>query len=341
MAQARDPWEFIVSTQKSGIYESNYLKGNSPDGNRGFWIKHNLLSAHETPDAGNAAAHLMGEFWVILFRRGHPPIVGKKLVPHTSLRLSNTNISIDTQKIHLQPTKATGTIGCIRWDLSLTEGGPPLLHLPWDWMYRAGFPKKKLVTPHPNARFNGRIQWGDQTWELDNWIGMRGHNWGTEHAHQYAYGNCNLWDDGVDRVVDGFTAQVKLGPVKSPWLSSLVARNPNIAQNQLRHWFRAGQVSPGQWRLGWPSPSSSDQNATVLTMSTDPTTYVGLRYEHPDGSESYCYNTKFADVEWRAQGERFTSKCGELEVLFPDPLADVPMHPTKEWDPGAGDYLSL
>ena len=69
-------------------------------------------------------------------------------------------------------------------------------------------------------------------------------------------------------------------------------------------------------------------------------TYAGLRYAHPDGRESYCYNTKSADVALTAGGRTYTSRQGELEVLFPEPLDGVPLHPTPGWDPGAGDYRS-
>ena len=53
----RDPHECIISSRMTGIYESNYLKANSPDGRYGLWIKHNLLR----PVAGPG----IGEFWFI------------------------------------------------------------------------------------------------------------------------------------------------------------------------------------------------------------------------------------------------------------------------------------
>ena len=49
-------------------------------------------------------------------------------------------------------------------------------------------------------------------------------------------------------------------------------------------------------------------------------------YAHPGGEESYCYNTKFADVERTTPTDQYTSTLGELEVLTPEPVADIPLH---------------
>jgi hypothetical protein len=75
-------------------------------------------------------------------------------------------------------------------------------------------------------------------------------------------------------------------------------------------------------------------------MTTDPSAYAGLRYAHPDGRESYCYNTKFADVSWTVDGERYTSRQGELEVLYPERLPGIEVHPTPGWIAAEGDYRS-
>src|SRR5207247_314265 len=69
------------------------------------------------------------------------------------------------------------------WDLELTGSEPPLRHLP-DWAYGARLPRTKLLSPHPNARFSGRIRAGERELSVDGWRGMVGHNWGAEHAHR-------------------------------------------------------------------------------------------------------------------------------------------------------------
>jgi len=175
-------------------------------------------------------------------------------------------------------------------------------------------------------------------WDVSGWVGLRGHNWGREHAHTYAYGSCNLWDDGDERrTVDGFTVRIVLGGRPSPWLTAVVARGPDLARNGLRHWLGAGTVEPGRWAVSWPGPH---RRRASLEMRTDPAAYAGLRYAHPDGRESYCYNTKFADVTWTVGATSATSRCGELEVLYPQPLSGMPVHPAPGWTASDGDYRS-
>jgi len=324
MSEARDTWERIVSRSQPGLYESNYLQANSPDGRRGLWIKHNLLR----PAAGDGK----GEFWAILFQLGEPPRVVKREVPWTALTLAETGIGISADPVTLTANRAVGSIASVRWDLRLTATLPPLMHLRWDWMYTAGFPKKKALTPAPNLRFDGEVVVGDERWPVEGWVGLRGHNWGREHAWRYAYGNCNLWDDGAPRAVDGFSARIRLpGGAKSPWLSTVVARSPDHDLNRLSDWFGGAQVAPDRWRLS--------TGGCALEMTADPSTYVGLRYAHPGGEESYCYNTKFAAVRWDTPSGCFTSSMGELEVLYDTPLDGIALHPTAGWDARSGDYL--
>jgi len=321
----RDEWERIVCTEEEGLYESNYLKANSPDGRWGLWIKHNLLR----PTNGIGIA----EFWVIISRPDGPPFVAKREVPWTELRTSSDHISIASASIKLSADHASGSIADMRWNLRLSGGDPALLHFPWDWMYRAPFPKKKAITPAPHLRFDGELEVAGQHISVVGWEGLRGHNWGKEHAWTYAYGNCHLWEDGERRTVDGFSARIRLpGGLKSPWLSTAVARNPDCQLNMPSHWLDGVQLTPTSWALRG--------RGYALEMSAEEHHMVGLRYAHPDGAESYCYNTKFASVSWQLGPSVFHSRKGEFESLFPTPVPNIPLHPPKDWEQTQGDYRS-
>ena len=321
----RDEWERIVCATKDGLYESNYLKANSLDGRWGLWIKHNLLR----PSNGRGIA----EFWIVISRPDGLPIVAKREIPWTDLQVSETKIFIGTDTISLTPTQAKGTIADIHWNLQLSGAEPALLHFPWDWMYTGRFPKKKAITAAPHLRFDGEIQIGGETIRVSEWRGLRGHNWGKEHAWSYAYGNCQIWDDGQRRTLDGFSARIKLaGGIKSPWLSTAVSRHPDRNLNTPSHWFNKTAVTPTSWCL--------EGKSYALRMHAEPDQMVGLRYAHPDGTESYCYNTKFASVSWRLENDIFTSSKGEFESLFSSPVRNIPLHPSTEWEQSLGDYRS-
>ena len=336
MNQPNDAYDRFMALHRRGLYESHYLKANSPDGKRAFWIKHNLL----VPRAGPSIA----EFWLIFFTRDQEPRVYKRecaldeldIAPdRPALRGNGFLFQCESKNGGHGTGQSQGAIADASWDLAISAGLPPLFHFSHQRLYTAPLPKKKILTPAPNIIVDGRIQLGDTVTQLERWVGLRGHNWGTEHAYAYAYGNCNLWDDGaLDRTVDGFSAKIRLGPVLSPWLSNLVYRGEGrtLAVNRLRHWVnRQVEVTDARWRL----PSK----ALDLVMEADPSSYAGLRYRHPNGDESYCYNSKFANVTVKAGDVLHTSSCGELEILTPEPLANVPLHPDPSWD-GSEDYYS-
>ena len=99
----RDPHERIISSRMTGIYESNYLKANSPDGRYGLWLKHNLLRPVTGPG--------IGEFWFILSRPDGPPVVAKREVDLQEVTLSDDHVSIHHTTIRLAPDSASGTLG--------------------------------------------------------------------------------------------------------------------------------------------------------------------------------------------------------------------------------------
>jgi hypothetical protein len=325
---ARDDYERYLARDRPGLYESHYLKANDPDDREALWIKHNLL----VPPGGGGIA----EFWLIWFRRGESPRVWKREQPVESFVLGAQELSLRGDRFHLDRQGCEGQIGDASWRLRFSGGLSPLFHFGYPLLYRGAFPRKKLMTPAPNLRFDGAIKLGARTVTLASWIGLRGHNWGSEHAHTYVYGSCNRWDDGApDRAVDGFTARIRIGRMLTPWLSSLVYTDANgeIEKNRVRHWMnRRAIVEPRRWHLPY--------RGIELLMEGEADQYAGLRYHHPGGKESYCYNTKFARVTVTLGSNRFTSTSGEHEVLYPEPLPAIPLHPATGWSQRDGDYQS-
>jgi hypothetical protein len=325
---SRDAYERHLARDAPGLYESHYLKANSPDGAEAFWIKHNMLVPRQGPG--------IAEFWLIWFRRDEPPKVWKREVPMTELTLRGDAIGLVGDRFRLDPAGCEGAIGNASWRFAFSGGLAPMFHFASPAMYRGGFPRKKLMTPVPNLRFDGEIALGSRTVRVASWLGLRGHNWGSEHAHTYVYGSCNQWDDGAaDRAVDGFTARVAIRGVLSPRLSTLVYRGEGeqVDRNRVRHWLARGVVfEPSRWRLAY--------RGLELVMEGRDGEYAGLRYRHPQGRESYCYNTKLAAVTVTVHGRRYTSTAGEHEVLYPDPLPGIRIHPDQEWTQRQGDYQS-
>ena len=318
-------YDFVQWTpNRRGLYESNYLKANSPDGKKGIWLKHNILAPSDEKPA-------MLELWCVLFDqdRGAPRAL-KQMVPMSKIETGSDKLRIEGDQILLTDrqtkTKVNDKSGTsASWDLKLTPKAAPLYHLPYAKMYTAGFPKKKPITPVPRLKFDGKLDFDGESVEIKNWIGIRGHNWGTEHAYCYAYGNCNLFREDESALVDMYTAKIRLGPVKSPWLSGGVLRIAGKQQNfnGLRHLVtRDAVVDLPEWRV-----TLKDKGKSLETVwRLDPAQTIGLRYLHPDGKVSFCYNTKFADLRIRRGALELTSDQAELEFLYAEPIPGIPLY---------------
>jgi len=320
-------YDFVQWTRgQRKLYESNYLKANSPDGRRGLWIKHNILA----PASKRHQPVL--ELWCVWFDRDAegPPIALKQEVPmgrvaaaKTGLRIEGEGLLLTDRETRTQLTDASGREAS--WDLSFEPSEPILFHLPHARLYRGPFPKKKLTTPAPRLQFNGWLEIDGTRHEIKDWTGLRGHNWGTEHAWAYAYGNCNLFQEDEQAVLDMFTAKIKIGPIKSPWLSMGVLRvgGREYGINRLRHAITTSAVVDfPRWRVQIPSSYGTLETEWAL----DPADTIGLRYLHPDGKVSYCYNTKFAEVTVRFGDVHLTSDQAELEFLFAEPIPGIALH---------------
>ena len=196
------PYETVLAPSPG--YESHYLKANSPDGQRAFWVKHTLTSLRD----GTRRMQL----WRVRFIRGVPPEIWTAEVDPTVLGEGPTIVA---PGLTFGPSHAKGP----SWDLQWS-GGTPIIHLPRP-LYR--LPTAKVLTPAAGAIFSGAV--GD--WTIHNWVGLRGHNWGRRHTHRYTWLAAS---EGVP--LEGFIAQPRprwptigalAGARRKLWFASLNA----------------------------------------------------------------------------------------------------------------------
>lgn len=181
------PYETVLAGDRP-LYESHYLKANSPDGARAFWVKHTLTVSRD----GSRRLQL----WCVRYVRGEAPEVWAEERAWDTLALGD-GPRIEADGVAFGPSAARGP----RWDLRIA-GGTPLVHLPRA-LYGAWFPSAKILTPAAGARFDGTV--GD--WPVEGWVGLRGHNWGKRHTHRYAW----LAVSDGDAPLEGFVAQPRPG----------------------------------------------------------------------------------------------------------------------------------
>lgn len=309
--------------------ESWFLRANDPKSARAIWVKATVLCRVD----GTAVA----EAWVSVFD-GDRTAAARETVPLAEAEILGTDEAVvtDIAGTTLRLGSGDGTLAGalqagaekIAWDLTVQRVpgwlGDPLSLLPSRKLIDAPVPKNKLLTPFPVALFSGTITWGDTEWEVSNWPGMQGHNWGAAHSPEYAWGQC-IFNDSHGKpfaMVEGASGRVVLGPITTPLLSLLAVRRDGREYRFDRLvdlWRQSPRLAFPDWRLRMKGAAGTAE----LFMRANPSRMVCLGYDNPDGRRSYCLNSKTAEVTLRvnptnSDGFECHSKFGgALEFLQP------------------------
>jgi hypothetical protein len=324
--------------RRPGHVESYFLRANDPRRPRALWLKQTILAPLDGP--------AVAESWLLWFdaERG-TTFAHRASHPFERARFEGDGdpaVRIETDSVVMDIGALRGSArgsaiaaeGRASFDLAWSaEDAPrarPLSILPYRVLRTGPFPRSKLLTPFPSLRFEGTLEVDGETVSLDGWSGMQGHNWGKEHAFEYAWGQCNFdgvegGDDPNDRVmVEGFTGRVLVAKRPTPRMSALVVRR---GAREFRfdqvfdYWRQSATVEKDRWEL---SLRSRDGEAT-LRMDASGKPMVCLGYANPDGALAYCFNSKLAEVSLTVRpSDGATFRChsahgGALEFLRREP----------------------
>jgi hypothetical protein len=274
-----------------GHYESYYLKACDPSAPEGVWIRYTV---HKRP-----GGRPNGSLWCTLFdRRTGAPLAVKQTLPEPSSG-NGAYIAIGESSFGPEEIRGRAEAGGheASWELRLASSEPPLHHLPREWMYRAPVPRTKLLSPHPGARFSGRLAFDGREVTLDDWPGMVGHNWGSEHAERW------IWLHGIgfegaptSTWLDAAIGRIKLGPWTTPWVA-----NGTLSLDGVRH------VLGGIERTRGTKVDETPEGCRFILPGKDLTirgsvkapreSLVGWVYADPDGGEHNTVNCSVSDME--------------------------------------------
>jgi hypothetical protein len=328
VSQWTDGLRFDPARSGRGHVESWFLKANDPHGRRAIWLKWTVWSGP------GGREHAVAEAWAIAFGGADGHMATKTTVPFERARFASGTIGASVDGCTLSAEAAHGRVEsggrAIAYDLDIRSLEAPLVHFQKPWMYERGFPKQKIVSPIPNARISGSVVVGRETWALDAWPGMVGHNWGAGNSESYAWGHCNAWDDEDDVVFEGFSARVRAGGVLLPTSTALCLRHhgtsymlSGLAALVSNH----GAISARRWRFRGRGPRVTIEGE----MWADTDDFVGLFYPNPDGTVCYCLNSKLAraEITVRLEGRAprtLRSERAALELATRDPHHGVRMY---------------
>ncbi|MEA2346228.1 MAG: hypothetical protein QOG62_15 [Thermoleophilaceae bacterium] len=283
---------------KAGHYESFYAKLSDPARPRGLWIRYTV---HKAP---GKAAH--GSVWFTWFDRDAAgPRAAKVTVPDEGLRVPDGGY-IALGDSTFTPAGLRGSISVdgleVDWDLNIDSSQEPYRHLPKPWMYTAGLPKTKLLSPHPGARYSGHATVGGERIEVAGWPGMVGHNWGAQHAERWIWMHGTGFEghEAEEAWLDGALGRIKVGPWTTPWIG-----NACLVLDGRRHLLggpgklRATKVIETPERCEFTLPGEDIEVHGVLeSPRKDIVCWV---YADPDGPEHNTANCSIARLTLRAE----------------------------------------
>jgi len=288
---------------KAGHYESFYIKACQPGGGRGVWIRHTV---HKRPGAEPNAS-----IWFVLFdREAEGPRATKVTVPAAELSAPDGSwIKVDGAEVGPGYARASavsyapyedkshsGSGETISWDLTFSGDAEPCKYLPSDRLYETRLPKTKFVAPYPDARFDGRLEIGGETIELDSWPGMIGHNWGTEHAERWVWLEGTGFEGSPGTYFDAGAARIKLGPWTTPWVPAGML----MLEGTPHRLGGFGQIrgSSIEESAGTCSFVLPGKDIVVRgKVSAPKKDFVGWVYADPKGPEHQTINCSVSDLE--------------------------------------------
>jgi hypothetical protein len=274
---------------KAGHYESFYLKASDPAAPRAVWIRYTV---HKRPGEAPKAS-----LWFTLFGPEGP-----RAVKATTAELTappDAYIQIGDALFGPGNVKGSAEAGGgapASWELSFDTGDEVLLHLPRNRMYTAPVPRTKLLSPHPNARFSGRVEVGGEAIELRDWPGMVGHNWGAEHAERWIWMHGASFDYPGGAWLDVAIGRIKLGPWTIPWIANGVVCVDGIRQRVGGiERVRATEVDESPTGCEFVLPGKGVKVRGRVSAPRE--RFVGWVYADPDGSEHNTVNCSIASME--------------------------------------------
>jgi hypothetical protein len=320
-----------------GMYESFYFRGTGADGMQAFWLKHGMLRYRDSGEVWLEAALVLYDradhrTRAVYSREALDPERFSRMSSqardweHVALEVSNGS-SVEIGHGHVAG-RLVGEGGKARWDLQLRRSGMKLYPFPHAAMYSLPWPGTKLLTRDCHMDFHGSLRAGDLAF-TGTFHGMNGHNWGSAHAHTYAYANCAQFRGrDTHAYFDGFSARVGIarGLVATPYLSM-------ASLHTGRHWHHFNRLvdAPRQKvrRLddhGWRAELSNGTHRLEIDIdgvSPAALPWAVLHYQQPNRKRAVVKNTKFAALKLRlcrangeVEDELFSDAC-ELETLLP------------------------
>jgi len=335
----------------SPFYEVYFLKFHLLEEGMAFWIRYTLHAPVREEPYGALWAFALEE------KEGGLLIGTTHNFPMAAVRMGAKDFYLKMGEAEISEKGLKGKVErdgfSMEWDLEYGEGsqetgasirggsafggrireGETLKLYPYDWMYRGPFPKTKYLVPHPSARFSGRVRVGEKEYHVKSVPGEQAHIWGREHAQRWAWVHCNTFLEDPTALVEGLSAQIKIGPFQPPPFRVFCLRLGEIEYpfHSPRRWFR----QRSRYDLtSWEFDAIEGDYRLMGQLTSDPKKVIGVRYTDPNGTVRICNHAEWAELRlglYEKKAGRWEEKTSlhsraasfEVVDLEPDPRVEV------------------
>ena len=286
------------------MYESYYLRAAHPDEAIAVWIRYTV----QKPKGQDAKASL----WFTLFDDSAGRPFAEKLTVVRDQLSEPANDWIRIGESSFGRNRIEGSSGEASWSLKVSEAARPLQHLSPPWLYHAPFPKTKPESPVPFARLSGEVTVGERKYELENWPGMLGHNWGAEHAWTWVWLSGAGFREDPEAWIDVVMGRIRVAGRLTPWVAN-GAISIGGERHRLGGMLRRGVVAaPEPGRARFVLPGEGGVEAMVKTKAPRRIT-AAWNYGSPDGDVHDVLNCSMAELQ-----VGFTDGGGAVRTLTTD-----------------------
>ena len=223
------------------LYESHYLTAADPAGGRALWLRFTALKrpgepAHPTTwltwfDASAGAPRALrvtaDEPLTDPGARWARSSLGEMGPSGTRGELSGAaDADGDAHARRANPTLpgAPALPGPLAqhasWDLRWEPRAGEVAYLPARWLYDRRLPRSNGAALVPAASATGTLVLDGEKVTIDGWEAMVGHNWGSEHAHQWCWTHAGRLGEDGRGWLDLVLVRIRIGPLVTPWIAS-------------------------------------------------------------------------------------------------------------------------
>lgn len=218
------------------------------------------------------------------------------------------------------------------WSLDLEPRNETFQHIPQPLRRRAERAVSTVCSPNLSVPFSGAIKLDGDLLEFDGDPGSQSHRWGRKHASTWAWGHCEIFDDGSDALFEAVAAKAPIGVVPGPTLTFIYLQldGHEMAFNE----FKTFRRSKSSYTMPtWAFSAQTDEFKIVGASRAHPERLVQVRYTDPDGSERFCANSEIADLaievygrvgrRWRHHRSLTATRTAHLEFGRKEPFEEL------------------